>query len=178
MPNTISTHRTLRNLRNVLAITTLVAAVGVTSACELDSPFEGPGFSLSDGLTTDADGPFVAATTQLILTDTDGAQQSFDDHMAVLNEAIKNQPGLVGVAFGLPIFTDTGYRTLTVWETEEDMINWVISDAHLAAMEDFAQNDYGDSDSAVATWSIAAEEMPPTWDDARAHLEKDGRKVY
>jgi hypothetical protein len=30
----------------------------------------------------------------------------------------------------------------------------------------------------VASWSIKKDELPPSWDDAKAHLEKDGQKAY
>ena len=162
-------------IQATLSLCVVVAAMG---ACTLESPFEGPGYELGTGLTTSAEGPFVASTTDLILSDTEGAQAAFDEHMAVLSDAITSAPGLVGYSLGLPILNGGGYRTLTVWETEEDMVRWVSSEANVAAMVDFGENDFADGASAVASWSISAEDMPPTWEQANAELKKNGRTVY
>ncbi len=162
-------------IQATLSLCVVVATVG---ACTLESPFEGPGYELGTGLTTTAEGPFVASTTDLVLTDREGAQAAFDEHMEVLYEAIKTAPGLVGFSLGLPILSGGGYSTLTVWETEEDMVRWVSSEAHVDAMVDFGENGFAEDTSAVASWSIAAEDMPPTWEQAKAELKKNGRTVY
>ncbi len=167
----------LRLARPTAVVALAVLSVG-TSACMLEAPFEGPGFSLGEGLTTDAEGPFIAATTELILGDSPDAQAAFDEHMAVLSEDIKTAPGVIGSSLAFAILQEGGYRTLTVFETQEDLIAWVTSDAHTAAMAAFAEDGMADSRSAVTSWFIEADEMPPTWEDARARLAKDGREVY
>lgn len=153
-------------------------ALVTASGCYLEQPFEGPGFTLADGITTDAEGPFVGSTTMLILKPGDEPKATFDKHMAVLSEKIKTQPGLIGVSLALPIGTD-GYRTLTVWESEEAMLEWVVSDEHTAAMAEMA--DKSAEGSAVTSWSMERDELeagPPSWEDARKRLEDTGRTVY
>jgi heme-degrading monooxygenase HmoA len=158
-----------------LALATIALAA---SGCYLEQPFEGPGYSLGDGILTDAEGPFVASTTMLILADGDLPKQTFDKHMAVLSEKIKTQPGLIGVSLALPIGSE-GYRTLTVWENEEAMLGWVISDEHGAAMDEMA--DKSKEGSAVTSWVMERDELeagPPSWEDARKRLDDTGRSVY
>lgn len=161
-------------MKSVVTLALMTACTG----CYLEQPFEGPGYSLGDGLTTDAAGPFVVSTTSLVLADGDEAKRAFDGHMAVLTEQIKTQPGLVGFSLALPIGSE-GYRTLSVWESEDAVLEWVVSDAHAAAMDDMA--DKSKPESAVMSWSMTREELeegPPSWEDARARLDADGRKVY
>ena len=158
--------------------TALTLTIFAFTGCHLEQPFEGPGYSLGDGLTTEAAGPFVVSATNLLLLDGDAVKKAFDGHMAVLQEQIKTQPGLIGVSLGLPIGTE-GYQTLTVWENEEAVLGWVTSEAHAAAMDDMA--DKAKPASAVASWTMTRAELeaaPPSWQDARTHLESNGRTVY
>ena len=161
----------------VQALTLAVASIFFT-ACELAQPFEGPGYS-SDGLTSDAEGPFTVSTTKLILKDGDSeAQGIFDTHTDLMTEALKTAPGLVGLSSSGTIGGAT-YRTLSVWESEEDMLGWVTSEAHGDAMS--AMADHADPKSAVLSWTMTRAELtaaPPSWDDAKARLDADGREVY
>lgn len=160
------------------ALTLTTTFMLAASGCYLEQPFEGPGYSLSDGILTDAEGPFVASSTNLILADGDAPKQAFDKHMAVLSEKIKTQPGLIGVSLALPIGTE-GYRTLTVWENEEAVLAWVTSDEHSAAMAEMA--DKAKEGSAVTSWSMERAELeagPPSWEDARKRVEDTGRTIY
>lgn len=159
----------------VLAATAFV--VVTAAACDLAPPFEGPGYSLDDGLTSDAEGPFVVGTTLLVLNDDPDAQKHFDEHMAAIRDVIDDQKGLVGKSLAIGI-GKPGYRTLTVWESEADMLGWVVSDVHAAAMDDMV--DYSASGS-VASWTMTREELEaaaPTWDEAREHLDADGTAAY
>jgi heme-degrading monooxygenase HmoA len=161
-----------------VALSAVISVSTVGTGCYLEQPFEGPGFSLGDGITTDAEGPFTASTTSLILADGDEPKQVFDKHMAVLGEKIKTQPGLIGFSLALPIGSE-GYRTLTVWESEDAMLEWVVSDEHLAAMDEMA--DKAKEGSAVTSWKMERAELeagPPSWEDARKRLEDTGRTVY
>lgn len=156
-----------------LAILSILA----TAACELAEPFQGPGFDPGKGLTTDAEGPFVVATTRLVLTPDDSEAQSvFDAQMTKLNAALETQPGFIGHSLSVKLFDPAeGYRTLSVWEDEEAMLAWVVGDAHLEAMGATAEHVEAGQ---TATWTITREEMPPSWEDAKAHLDEHGREAY
>jgi len=154
-----------------------LSLVVVSSACELAPPFEGPGYS--NGLTSEAEGPFTVSTTNLILKEGDpDAQGLFDKNMEVLSKALPDAEGLVGSSLSITLF-GSGYRTLSVWESEEAVLAWVTSEAHGNAMSEMA--DHSDPKSSVASWTMTRaelEEAPPSWDDAKARLDSDGREVY
>jgi heme-degrading monooxygenase HmoA len=152
----------------------LSAALPLFAACgDIAQPFEGPGFKNGE-VTTKAEGPFLAATTHLILEDGDEAQKAFDENMEAINAVLLDQPGLVGVSLAGKPFTRE-YRTLSVWETEEAMLAWVTSEAHATAMADVG-------DKMVlgrgTHWSIEKDQMPPAWDDAKQRLDGSEPGAY
>lgn len=154
-----------------------LALVVASTACDIAPPFEGPGYA--NGLTTEAEGPFTVSTTLLVLKEGDpDAQGLFDKNMEVLNKTLPDADGLVGSSLSFTLF-GSGYRTLTVWESEEAVLGWVTSEAHGNAMSEMA--DHSDPSSSVASWTMTREELeaaPPSWDDAKARLDSDGREVY
>ncbi len=164
-------------LRTLASVVVTTALTTLAAGCEIEQPFEGPGYDLSDGLTSDAPGPFVVATTRLVIDDGDGDQQAFDGPMAKLTEALKTQPGLVGKSLGFGIGV-SGYRTLSVWESEEAVLGWVTSEVHSAAMSEMAERV---KDGATLSWTMTRDELeaaPPSWADAKARLDADGRTAY
>lgn len=153
----------------------LALVLVVASGCEIQQPFAGPGFK--DGkVTSAAAGPFIASTTILLVKDDSVSTDTFNKHMTILQEKLKTQPGLIGLSLAFTPLSNKDWRTLAVWESEDAMFAWVASDEHAAAMSDMA--DKAESGSQVASWEIKKEEVPPTWDDAKAHLEKDGQAAY
>jgi heme-degrading monooxygenase HmoA len=155
----------------------LLGVVLSSSACfELALPFEGAGFEGGGKLKDDVpEGTYLVSTTWIDLKDTDEAQRRFDALMEPLREQLKTQPGLVGYSLAFKPFSNADYRTLTIWESEEAMLQWVVSDDHVAAIAE--SGDIG-ADGAVTTWTATRAELPPTFDEARARLDEDGRKLY
>jgi heme-degrading monooxygenase HmoA len=151
-----------------------VVAFVALSGCEVARPFEGPGFK--DGkVTSKHEGKFVASSTLVNIKDDSKSKEVFDKHMAVLSEKLEDQPGLVGVSLSFVVGSTDDYRTLAVWETEEDMLAWVTSEEHAAAMAEMV--DYTE-DGAVVSWEIEKDEIPPTWDEAKRRVDDDGRHAY
>lgn len=148
----------------------------VTGACDLAQPFQGPGFDGQE-VTTEATGPFVAATTHLVLkAGDDAAAGVFDEQMKKLNAALETQPGFIGSSLSAKLLSSPGeYRTLSVWEDEEAMLAWVVGEAHAEAME--AMTDHVETGRTVS-WTLTRDEMPPTWQDAKARLDEDGHEAY
>ncbi|MEQ1504741.1 MAG: hypothetical protein ABMB14_21060 [Myxococcota bacterium] len=72
--------------------------------------------------------------------------------------------GLVGWSLGANLF-GRAYRTLTVWESEEEMGALVISDPHLRAMAQVGT--IADPDRTIRTgyWDIDGADVPPDWSD-------------
>jgi heme-degrading monooxygenase HmoA len=161
-----------------MKVVVLVVIATLTGCGVFAPPLEGPGYQ-GDVLVSEAPGPFIVSTTQLILKSGDSeAQPLFDKNMEVINVALPQQPGLVGFSLGIEPFT-SGYRTLSVWESEDAVVGWVVSDAHATAMGELAE--HSDPASAVLSWTVTREELlaaPPSFDDAKARLDAEGRQVY
>lgn len=163
----------------VMKVTTVLpvsfVVVGLLSGCELAQPFEGPGFSISGEVLTDAPGPFIAATTLLTLNEGSEAQTAFDGFSAAMNEELPTAPGLVGKSLAQG---PDGYRTLSVWETEEDMLAWVVSEVHADAMSGMVDHTKG---GATVSYTLTRDDLEagaPSWDDAKARLDEDGKEAY
>jgi len=146
------------------------------AACAIEQPFEGPG--IEDGALKDPrEGAYLVSTTRIALADTNEAGEAFSSHMEKLQAALPDQPGVVGWSFAFTPFTNDEYRTLAIWESEEAMLAWVVSDVHAAAMGDFAEHGYAEAGE-TTTWEASADELPPTWEQAREHLAEHGRSAY
>jgi hypothetical protein len=159
----------------IARFTFVVAIISNSMGCELAQPFEGPGFSLGEGLTTDAPGPFLAATTHLTLKGSPEAQQRFDSLMSTMSEDLPEWPGLVGASLATG---PEGYRTLTVWEDEVAMLGWITSPGHVDAMA--AAPDIIDR-GRTTHWTMTREQLvdgPPSWDDAKARLDAEEEAAY
>lgn len=135
--------------------------IALMFACAISRPFEGPGFS--DGaLTSDHAGPFLVAGTYA--RPYGDQTDAFDDHVAAIQEsldAMDEESGLIGYS----LRGEIGGRdrwTLTVWTSEEAMMDFVVSDVHLAAM---SAADVLLEDASFAHWEEPdATALPPEWD--------------
>ena len=173
---------------NRLPLAGLALAIASTfflGACEylsadgwLRQPFEGPSFTMDEGLTGDweADHTFVISTTYLPVRPTAEAQELFDERMIPIRELLDDGPeGLIGYSVAQRLI-GSEYRTLTVWESYDALYAFVLSDAHLAAVND-ASDIAVEGEARVFTWEAKQDELPPKWGDAEARLEEAGRKA-
>ena len=150
----------------------LLALVTAGSACEIAQPFQGPKWDPSKGLTdASLKGPFLAATTDIVVKS--DANDLFNEDFNAVQDELKTSKGLIGYSLSF-VVGGNDYRTLTVWETEEDMAAFVTSEAHAKAMADVGR--IGQS-GFVTSWQIEAKDMPPTFDDAKKELAKQGQDV-
>jgi len=164
----------------------LAVALAFVGGCEYASPngdvaqpFEGPGFSLADGLTAAVpdSGEFIVAATRLVVADGDEPIALFNDHMTALLAALaEGPPGLVGFSVRQNLFSRGGYRTMSVWESQDAMWAFVLSDAHFAAVEDADR--IGAEGTKVVQYTIPATELPPRWDTVIEKTDTDGRAAY
>jgi heme-degrading monooxygenase HmoA len=132
-------------------------------------PFAGPGW---DGeLTIEHEGPLMLATTYLPRASGKEARQAFQEVMEGIQEELDSEPaGLVGSSLGGKVL-GREYRTLTVWTSEEAMYEFVMSEAHMRAMEQVGV--IADPEKLLKTgyWEIEASQLPPVWDEVIADLE-------
>lgn len=161
----------------------LLFSMFVTAGCQYVQdgwafqPFEGPGYDIKDGLLLDidADTPLVIAATYLPVGK-DG-KDLFDERMEALQGELAAGPeGLVGFSLGQKL-VGREYRTVSVWESEDAMMAFVLGEAHLAAMGDSASIAEPGVDAIVHQWETTAAQLPPVWDDVIEHTDGDGRRI-
>jgi hypothetical protein len=145
---------------NLLPLAILLPACG-------PMPFQGPGYDVDQGLTTDAPGPYLAVAVH---TDVPlGYRRSFNRHVGQIMDDLDVRSGLVG--YSLNGASGGEAWSLSVWEDEESMLEFVVGDAHGAAM-----GELGGELNFVETvrWEVEAEELPPEWDDVFERMETSG----
>lgn len=111
----------------------------------------------------------IASITELNL-------KNFWSYLVFIPHAIKSKvqaskaKGIVSIALSSDgIYTQ---RTLTVWETEHSMREYVKSGAHIKVMRAFARHA---KKSYTAHFDV---ESAPTWEVALDYLRKHGREHY
>lgn len=158
----------------MLKYVVVVVALAAGSACEIAQPFQGPKWDMSKGLTDKSlKGPFIAATTDIIVKNDSAAQDLFNNDFNAVQTELKTSPGLIGYSLDEVIGGDD-YRTLTVWEDEQSMVNFVTGKAHAQAMSDVGKiGQHGE----VTSWNVDLKDMPPTFDQAKKELAKQGTSV-
>lgn len=145
--------------------TTLVCTLTLAAACVASGPFQGPGFQ-DDTLITDTEGPYLAVATRAIIAQ--GKRAEFNDHVGRIADQLENQPGCIGYELRGRV-PGREVWTLTVWESEAAMLEFVVSGAHGEAMPQ-ASGLVEEFDS--APFEVAADALPLSWDVVEAELDK------
>ena len=127
-------------------------------------PFAGPGFHPQDGLLDPVQDTYIVATTQLLVKEEE--QMTFLQLSSEVGAQLEETEGFVG--FSLAVEPTCGfYRTVSVWRSEADMYRFVATGAHAKAM---GQTGVIAVTGKTTSWEIPAEQLPLTWDVARARL--------
>lgn len=69
------------------------------------------------------------------------------------------------------------YRTVTVWESEDDMMGFVLGDAHAQAMVDGGEMSDPDKGARVVRWEITPDALPLDMGEVQARTDDEGRQV-
>ena len=134
------------------------------SACSLAAPLDGP--QLDDrGAAVSTEGPVLAVVTHARIAS--GAGKRFDEHVQAISDQLEQQPGFIGSSLRAKLGTRERW-TLTVWEDEVSMMEFVVSGAHLAALSETGEVIDG---VRPAHWELDANELPIDWSTALDHLE-------
>jgi heme-degrading monooxygenase HmoA len=112
-------------------------------------------------------GNYVISSTYLRMPRSEAAQARFGELVGPIAGALMTQQGLVAFAFSQSEACATA-RTLTVWESEEAMYEFVSSPAHRAAAS--AGREVSRGGSAVTHWS--GTEADAVWAKGAAELGK------
>lgn len=133
------------------------------------TPWTGPG--VVDGALRP--GSYTIATTRLQLLTTDESRAHFLAVMAGLGKAVDEAPGLVGYQIGNSERCAVT-RTLTVWQSEDEMLEFVLGQAHSAAIDAIPKISRGGSNT--ARWQ--GSEADATWDLAARKIAMDQGPFY
>lgn len=163
----------MRATLGLLALSTL-SACAYTEDGWVFQPFQGPGYTLEEGLVleTDADTTYIAAATYLPVAR--DQVSLFDDRMApIIDEMEAGPEGLVGYSLGQKM-VGKEYRTLTVWEDEEAMVQWAMSEHHLAAIGDAGRIRDPDKTPLIVVWEVSPDALPVDWAEVMERTDSDG----
>ena len=127
-------------------------------------PLAGAGYNPEQGLVGPQQDTYIASTTFLILKPDKVAR--FQELAGAIGADLQTREGLIAVAFGQSEKCGT-VRTMAVWASEQAMGDFVLGDAHLAAM---AEASVVGENGAVTHWEVAADEIPMSWDLARSKI--------
>lgn len=131
-------------------------------------PLAGAGYNPEQGLVGPQQDTYIASTTFLILDPDQGAR--FEELVGPIAADLQTREGLIAVAFGQSQKCGT-VRTMAVWASEQAMGDFVLSDAHVAAM---AETSVVSLNGSVTHWEVAADEIPMSWDLARSKIAEVG----
>jgi quinol monooxygenase YgiN len=127
-------------------------------------PLAGTGYDPEQGLLEPRQGTYVASTTFLIL---DPEQtQRFQELVGAIMADLQTREGLVALSLGTSQKCGTA-RTMTLWKSQEAMMEFVFSPAHTAAM---AEANVVGLNGATTSWEVAADEVPMSWELARTKI--------
>lgn len=140
-----------------------------------ESPLEGPGFDDSTGDLLRSQDEYLVALTFLEVRNAPGPGGRFGDHAnRIGNYLFEETPaGWQGAAF-----RNVGrlkWWTMTVWESEEAMMDFVVSEPHASAMLEI--NDVSQGAVSRALW-MSADDLPLSWADAMALLTEQQDSQY
>lgn len=127
-----------------------------------DAPLVGPGVDAASGELKP--GSYRFATTYLPVKPEKAA--AVLELSAPVIQTLQSSPGLVAVATGQSASCAV-FRTLTVWESEEDMLAFVLSPAHVRAMAETSAVSRGSA--ATISWQGSAADG--SWDRAVERLD-------
>ena len=130
-------------------------------------PLSGPGIDPETGaLLPPMQDTYVLHTTQILVK-----PERLEEFLALnvpIFEQLGQTEGLVG--FSIASEPTCGFsRTMGIWESEQAMLAFVTSGAHLQAM---AQTTEVSITGRTTSWTASADEMPITWDMALAAIDE------
>lgn len=150
-------------MRSLLPLFALLACTPEPS----ESPLEGPGFDEATGELLRGQDEYMVALTYLEVRNLPGPGSRFGSHAnAIGTHLFETEPaGWMGAGF-----RNVGrlrWWTMTVWESEEEMMDFVVAEPHVSAMLDINEVSRGAVNRSL--W-MAADELPLSWSDAMTLL--------
>lgn len=140
-----------------------------------ETPLEGPGFDETTGDLLRTQDEYMVGITYLEVRNAPGPGGRFGDHAdAIGTYLFTEQPdGWLGAAF-----RNVGrlrWWTLSVWESEEAMLDFVVSEPHASAMLEINEVSRG---AVSRSLTMPAEDLPVSWEQAMELLAADPHSYY
>lgn len=150
------------------SVDVLAEDFGVVDAMGVPGPprWAGPGADENGELIDDGKSDYVVSVTYLALS-LDADLEFFGQLNAGNAAALYSNPGMVASQLGGSAQCGSA-RTFTVWESEEAMMEFVSSDAHLQSVSAFPSLSRGGS--TLSVWPDRATVSEITWDVALERL--------
>jgi hypothetical protein len=150
-----------QTIRSTLPSLALLAAAACTPEPEI-RPFAGPGWDDATGLVA-PQAEYLVGLTHLRVRNLPGPGKRFGEHAEAITDWLYDEEpeGWVGASF-----RNVGrleWWTMTVWESEEAQLTFIVGDVHGAAMADLSTMAKGAESRSL--W-MTADEIPPSWDEA------------
>jgi heme-degrading monooxygenase HmoA len=115
----------------------------------------------------------VVATTYLALKPGDAVMGRFGGLVGAIQQDLGTRAGLLAISTSQSATCGVA-RTLTVWESEAAMMDFVMSESHIAAIQ--AVGEVSRGGSVTMTWSHTGGEV--TWAGVAARLKDHDGPVY
>ncbi len=144
----------------------LLAGLGL-SACAVATPFRGPGYDPASGPTIGGARLVVAVTNARLGTE----RGVFWENVARVEASLADRPGFVGHSKRTPILGGEAW-TLSVWTDEAALDAFVASETHQRAI---AEAYPGLAGTRFHRFELDRAAVPPSWEEALARLEAEGR---
>ena len=126
----------------------------------------GPGADADGALVDDGETQYIVSATYLALKP-DADFDAFTQLNVANSMALYGNPGMVAIQLGFSMECVTA-RTFTVWESEEALMEFVGSDAHLQSVSAFPALSRGGSTLSVWPEPVTASEI--TWEAALVRM--------
>jgi len=128
--------------------------------------FSGPGWdSATKSLVGTPKPSYVVATTLIFLKP--DADDTFYKVSGKAIGAASAAPGFVGMMVGTSAKCHSA-RTLTVWESADAMLDFVMTPEHSACID---EADEVSTTATLTDWTAKPADLPPTFEEARTHLD-------
>lgn len=149
-------------------------AIGCATPEPEETPLEGPGFDEVTGALMAPGEAFTVVVTHLQVRNLPGPGGRFGELADEVGTDLfeTEPPGFVGAAF-----RNVGrlnWWTMTVWDTEYDMLSWAVQEPHATAMAEFRDITTGGENTKLL---MTPDELPLAWDDALELLLTEPRVI-
>lgn len=141
-----------------------VTDIDALYACEesdlVEIPLQGPGWDAdNESLVGTSQDTYIVHTTQLLVKPEQ--MTAFDELSDDITAQLMQTPGVIAVGFAFE--PSCGFfRTTGIWESQEAMMNFVVSGAHLEAIKAYREVAIT---GRTTHFEVAATELPVAWND-------------